>query len=237
MKEATRQTQLLEAFVMLADSLVAGFDSIDLLQALVDKSIELFDAADAGIILANDSFELEVLASTSERSRLIGLLQLANDQGPCLEAYATRAVVSVPDIDAETKRWPVFARQAIESGYHSVHAIPLRLRNTSLGSLNLFRETTGVLNEGDAVAAQALADVATISLLQERTLRETDVAREHLQRALDSRVVIEQAKGVISFTRGVDMDDAFRLIREHARANHLRLVDVSHSIVERELVL
>ncbi|MCU1529976.1 MAG: transcriptional regulator [Frondihabitans sp.] len=237
MTEATREAQLLSAFVTLADSLVAGFDTIDLLQALVEKSTELFDAADAGIILANASNELEVLASTSERSRLIGLLQLGAGRGPCVEAFTSGRVVSVPNIRTTSERWPVFAEQALESGYLSVHAIPLRLRETSLGSLNLFREDTGALNEVDAVAAQALADVATISLLQERALRETDVAREHLQRALDSRVVIEQAKGVISFTHDVDMDAAFKVIREHARSHQIRLVDLSREIVDRTTVL
>jgi transcriptional regulator with GAF, ATPase, and Fis domain len=235
--ETTREAQLLSAFVTLADSLVAGFDTIDLLQALVEKCTQLFDAADAGIILANTSNELEVLASTSERSRLIGLLQLGAGQGPCVEAYTSGQVVSVPDIRSAANRWPVFAEQALESGYSSVHAIPLRLRDASLGSLNLFREDTGVLNEIDAVAAQALADVATISLLQERALRETDVAREQLQRALDSRVVIEQAKGVISYTHDLDMDAAFKMIREHARSHQIRLVDLSHSIVDRTIVL
>jgi transcriptional regulator with GAF, ATPase, and Fis domain len=235
--ETTREAQLLSAFVTLADSLVGGFDTIDLLQALVEKCTELFDAADAGIILANTSNELEVLASTSERSRLIGLLQLGAGQGPCVESYTTGEVISVADLRTATERWPVFAAQALESGYSSVHAIPLRLRERSIGSLNLFREDTGALNEIDAVAAQALADVATISLLQERALRETDVAREQLQHALDSRVVIEQAKGVISYTHDLDMDAAFKLIREHARSNQIRLVDLARSIVDRTTVL
>lgn len=237
MTETTREAQLLSAFVTLADSLVGGFDTIDLLQALVEKCTDLFDAADAGIILANTSSELEVLASTSERSRLIGLLQLGAGQGPCVEAFTSATVVSVPDIHTATERWPVFAEQALESGYSSVHAIPLRLRETSIGSLNLFREDTGTLNDIDAVAAQALADVATISLLQERALRETDVAREQLQHALDSRVVIEQAKGVVSYTHDLDMDSAFKMIREHARSNQMRLVDLARAIVDRSTVL
>ncbi|ARC57788.1 hypothetical protein AS850_11960 [Frondihabitans sp. 762G35] len=237
MTDTTRETELLETFVTMADSLVVGFDILDLLQTLVEKTTKLFDAADAGIILANTRGELEVIASTSERSRLIGLLQLGSGAGPCLEAFQTGRVVSATSVDQMTSRWSVFADAAQESGYRSVHAIPLRLRTTSLGSLNLFRETEGVLNESDAAAAQALADVATISLLQERTLRETDVARAQLQRALDSRVVIEQAKGVISQQHGIDMDEAFRRIREHARASRTRLVIVAQEIVARQLTL
>ena len=237
MTDTTRETELLETFVTMADSLVVGFDILDLLQTLVEKTTKLFDAADAGIILANTRGELEVIASTSERSRLIGLLQLGSGAGPCLEAFQTGRVVSATSVDQMTSRWSAFAASAQESGYRSVHAIPLRLRTTSLGSLNLFRETEGVLNESDAAAAQALADVATISLLQERTLRETDVARAQLQRALDSRVVIEQAKGVISQQHGIDMDEAFRRIREHARASRTRLVIVAQEIVARQLTL
>jgi hypothetical protein len=233
----TRESLLLETFVTLADSLVVGFDTLDLLQVLVEKCTTLFDAADAGIILANVHGDLEVISSTSERSRLIGLLQLGIDEGPCVEAYRTSAVVSVVDLAEMESRWPRFAEAARESGYASVHAIPLRLRGTALGSLNLFRESTGRLNESDAVAAQALSDVATISILQERALRETDLARDQLQRALDSRVVIEQAKGVVSYTHDLDMDEAFRRIRDYARSNQLRLSDVARAVVARDLVL
>ncbi|GAA4681454.1 GAF and ANTAR domain-containing protein [Frondihabitans cladoniiphilus] len=233
----SRETELLETFVSLADSLVVGFDTLDLLQTLVERSTSLFDAADAGILLAGSSGELEVIASTSERSRLIGLMQLGVDEGPCVESYRTGRVVSVVDVAEIADRWPAFAAQSKESGYASVHAIPLRLRDEALGSLNLFRETPGRLNETDAVAAQALADVATISLLQERALRETDVARDQLQRALDSRIVIEQAKGVVSYQNGVDMDTAFKAIRDHARKNRERLSDVAARVVSRELTL
>lgn len=237
MTSPTRESLLLETFVTLADSLVVGFDTLDLLQVLVEKCTTLFDAADAGIILANVHGDLEVISSTSERSRLIGLLQLGIDEGPCVEAYRTSAVVSVVDLAEMESRWPRFAEAARESGYASVHAIPLRLRGTALGSLNLFRETPGRLNESDAVAAQALSDVATISILQERALRETDLARDQLQRALDSRVVIEQAKGVVSYTHDLDMDEAFRRIRDYARSNQLRLSDVARAVVARNLVL
>lgn len=237
MTSPTRESLLLETFVTLADSLVVGFDTLDLLQVLVEKCTTLFDAADAGIILANVHGDLEVISSTSERSRLIGLLQLGIDEGPCVEAYRTSAVVSVVDLAEMESRWPRFAEAARESGYASVHAIPLRLRGTALGSLNLFRETPGRLNESDAVAAQALSDVATISILQERALRETDLARDQLQRALDSRVVIEQAKGVVSYTHDLDMDESFRRIRDYARSNQLRLSDVARAVVARNLVL
>jgi len=232
-----RETQLLKTFVTLADSLVTGFDTIDLLQMLVERTTALFDAADAGIILAGSTGELEVIASTNERSKLVGLLQLRAGEGPCVESYTTGSVVSVPDLGEIDDRWPVFTDLARDSGYGSVHAIPLRLRDQTLGSLNLFRDTTGALNEDDATAAQALADVATISILQERALREIDSTRDQLQRALDSRVVIEQAKGVVSYTQSVDMDEAFQRIRRHARANRLPLVEVAADVVARRLTI
>jgi hypothetical protein len=233
----TRETRLLETFVTLADTLVAGFDTIDLLQVLVDRCVQLFDATDAGIMLDNGRGELEVIVSTSERSRLIGVLQLGAGEGPCVEAYATGRAVSVSDVSELVDRWPVFAARSAESGYAAVDAVPLRLRDTSLGSLNLFRERTGALSRADTDAVQALADVATISILQERVLRQTDVARDQLQRALDSRVVIEQAKGIVSHTLDVDMDEAFKRLRDHARSQRLRLSDVATAVVEKRLRL
>ena len=230
-----REALLAETFVALADSMVAGYDVVDLLQTLVERCAFLFDAADAGIILADGSGELEVIASTSERSHLIELMQLRVGEGPCVEAYVSGKVVSVPDVSAIEGRWPHFAARASELGYASVHSTPLRLRSETIGALNLFRDRPGELSEQDVAASQAMADVATIGILQERAFREADLTQRQLRRALESRVVIEQAKGVVAHTRGVDMDEAFRLIRLHAR-NHGELLDsVARAIVDRAL--
>jgi GAF domain-containing protein len=234
----TREGQLVETFVALADTLVVGYDIVDLLQTLVERCAALLDATDAGIILASassaekGSAELEVIASTSERTRLIGLMQLSADQGPCVEAYVTGAVVSVSDVRDVAFKWPRFAHDAVELGFASVHAVPLRLRDETLGSLNLFRDRTGVLNDDDATVARALADVATISILQERSIRETDIARQQLQHALSSRIVIEQAKGVVSQTQNVDMQEAFRQIRSRARNTGTNLSEVARMIID-----
>jgi GAF domain-containing protein len=233
----TREHRLLDTFVSLTDTLVADYDVLDLLQRLVDESTELFDAAAAGILLVNDDQVLEVVASTSERSNFIGLLQLNAGEGPCVEAFATGRAVSVVDTAEMERRWPRFAAASQESGYASVHSIPLRLRDTTLGSMNLFRETEGALNEDDARAAQALTDVATISILQQRVVEHATVAQEQLQRALDSRVVIEQAKGFLAHTRQVDMDEAFRILRNHARSNQTPLGDVARAVISRDLTL
>ncbi|OIH99554.1 MULTISPECIES: GAF and ANTAR domain-containing protein [unclassified Curtobacterium] len=233
----TREHRLVDTFVALTDTLVDDYDVVDLLQTLVDNVVDLFDASAAGILLVNQHQELEVLASTNERSGFVGLLQLDSGEGPCVECFSTGRLVSVEDQAEMRRRWPTFAAASAESGYASVHAIPMRLRDTTLGSLNLFREAEGRLNADDALAAQALTDVATISILQQRTVEHAKVAQDQLQRALDSRVVIEQAKGFVAYTHQVDMETAFRMLRQYARSHQERLADVARAVVERRLVI
>jgi transcriptional regulator with GAF, ATPase, and Fis domain len=228
----TRESMLVQTFVTLADSLVAEYDIIDLLQNLVDRSTDLFDASASGIILGPDDRHLEIIVSTSETSRIVGLMQLRAGEGPCVEAVTTGQVVSVENTTEIHDRWPTFADAAEGSGYLSVHAIPLRLRGETIGSLNLFRNHEGALNDMDAEAAQALADVATISVLQERTIRDATVIQNQLKHALDSRIVIEQAKGVIAHTHQLDMDAAYRLIRHHARSTQTAMAAVAAGIID-----
>ncbi|MDR6573698.1 transcriptional regulator with GAF, ATPase, and Fis domain [Curtobacterium sp. 320] len=233
----TREHRLVDTFVALTDILVDDYDVVELLQNLVDSVVDIFDASAAGILLVNQSQELEVLASTSDRSSFLGLLQLDAGEGPCVECFATGRPVSVRDHAEMERRWPTFAAASAESGYASVHAIPMRLRDTTLGSLNLFRESEGALNRDDALAAQALTDVATISILQQRSLEHANLAQQQLQRALDSRIVIEQAKGFLAQTHQIDMDQAFAKLRTHARSNQELLADVARAVVERRLVI
>jgi transcriptional regulator with GAF, ATPase, and Fis domain len=228
----TREALLVRTFVTVADSLVADYDVIDLLQTLVDHCTELFDAAAAGIALGPDDQHLEVIVSTSEESRLVGLMQLRVGEGPCVEAVTTGKVVSVADHAEMRSRWPAFARAARESDYDSVHAIPLRLRGEIIGSLNLFRTDEGALNDQDAIAAQALADVATIGILQQRAVHDSTLVRDQLQHALNSRVLIEQAKGVLAQTHGVDMDTAFKLLRHQARSTGTRMATVASAVID-----
>jgi len=234
----TREGQLLETFVTLADTLVADFDVVDLLCTLVDKCAALLDAAAAGIILsAGDDGELEVVASTNERSRLVEILQLREGSGPCVQSFVTGKAVAVTDIDAVGDKWPVFREGALEQGFASMHAVPLRLRATTIGSLNLFWDRTGGLSAADVNTVQALADVATIGILQERAIRESDIVRQQLQHALNSRVLIEQAKGVLAYTHNIHMGEAFDLIRDYARSHADSLAGVAERIVSRELTL
>ena len=231
MTALTREHHLLGTFVALADSLVDDFDVVDVLQRLVDECISLFDASAAGILLLSRSNKLEVIVSTSERSELVELMQLRAGAGSCVEAATTGQVVSVGDIDQIAHRWPAFAADARASGFASIHAIPMRLRESTLGSLNLLRDEPGVLNAADAAAAQALADIATISILQQRLVEESELAQAQLQRALDSRVVIEQAKGYLAQRLNIDMDEAFARIRKRARSTQARISVVAADVI------
>lgn len=233
----TREARLVETFVTLADSLVDDYDVVELLQILVDRAVELFDAAAGAIHLADRDGTLRVVASTSERSSFFGLLQLNAGEGPCIAAVTSGHLVTVETAAELHAYWPRFAEAANASGYIGVHAIPLRLRDTIVGSLNLFRETEGALNGADARAAQALADVATISLLQQRTIENATLATAQLQRALDGRVAIEQAKGYLARAAGVDMDTAFGMIRQYARSRQRRLGDVAAAVAREEVPL
>lgn len=233
----TRERRLVHTFVTLADTLVAGYDVVELLQKLVEACAELLDAAAAGILLAEPSGELAVVASTSEQSRLVEVMQLSVGNGPCVESFTSGRMVEIEDVAAVADRWPEFSREALAQGFKAVHAIPLTLRGSVIGTLNLFRGEIGQLSELDAIAARGLADVATIGILHERTLRENEIATVQLQHALDSRVVIEQAKGVIAQLNSVDMDAAFKTLRDYSRRNNLNLRGVAEQIVSRELRL
>lgn len=233
----TREDHLLQTVSALTDTLVADFDVVDLLQLLVDECTALFDASAAGILLKSPAGGLEVIVSTNERSEFVGLMQLRAGDGPCVEAVTTGQVVSVADLDQAADRWPAFAADARRSGYASLHAIPMRLRQATIGSLNLFRDRIGELNEPDAIAARTLTDIATISILQQRLVEESTIAQAQLQRALDSRVVIEQAKGYIAQSHGLDMDAAFQRLRSHARFTRTRLSDIAAEIVAGRLSL
>lgn len=231
------QRQLLETFVKLADTLIDDYDVVDLLQLLVDTCRDVLDTTAAGILLADSRGELEVVASTSEASRLVEMMQLSAEQGPCIESFRSGKRVSVPDIEDSKPEWWQFRGSAIAQGFRSMDALPLRLRDSTIGTLNLLRSSAGAAPEDTILAAQAFADVATIGILHERTLREGAILSEQLQAALNSRIIIEQAKGVVSHTRGVSIDEAFTLMRDYARSHSLGLSVVAARLVDRSLRL
>jgi transcriptional regulator with GAF, ATPase, and Fis domain len=223
---------LSDTFVELTDTMVAGFDVIDFLHVLTDRSVLLLDVSAAGLLLADPRGELRVVAASNEAARLLELFQLQNDQGPCLDCYRSGQPVQVPDLGAEAARWPRFAPTALQAGFAAVQALPMRLREQVIGALNLFRAVPGEFDPADVRVGQALADVATISLLHERSMRHSDLLNEQLQTALNSRVLIEQAKGKLAERLGVDMDQAFNLLREFARARNLRLSDLAQAFID-----
>ncbi|MFK4805194.1 GAF and ANTAR domain-containing protein [Microbacterium sp. ZW CA_36] len=235
MTKTSRDSRILQTFAMLADTMVDDYDVVDLLQLLVDACHDVLGISAAGILLADDEGDLQVVASTSEASRLVELMQLGAQAGPCIECYRTGAAVSVASIPSVPEKWGAFRDSATAHGFGATDAVPLRLRDTTIGALNLLREEEGPPDDFDVVAARAFADVATIGILHERSLRESELLARQLKQALQSRIVIEQAKGVVAFTNGVPIDDAFRIIRTYARSNQLPLSSVAARLVNREL--
>jgi transcriptional regulator with GAF, ATPase, and Fis domain len=223
---------LSEAFVELTDTMVADFDVIDFLHVLTDRSVQLLDVSAAGLLLADPRGELRVVAASSEAARLLELFQLQNDQGPCLDCFRSGQPVAAADLEAEADRWPRFAAAARRAGFAAVQALPLRLRDQVIGALNLFRAQPGAFDPADVRVGQGLADVATISLLHERTMRQSEALNEQLLTALNSRVIIEQAKGKLAERLGVDMERAFSLLRASARDRNRRLSEVAQSFVD-----
>ena len=223
---------LSETFVELTDTMVVGFDVIDFLHVLTDRSVQLLDVSAAGLLLADPRGELRVVAASSEAARLLELFQLQNDQGPCLDCFRSGRPVQAADLTAEAQRWPRFAPAARQAGFAAVQALPMRLREQVIGALNLFRAGPGAFAAADIRIGQALADVATISLLHERSMRHSDTLNEQLQNALNSRVVIEQAKGKLAERLGVDMDRAFSLLRDRARTSNRRLSDLAQAFID-----
>src|ERR1700730_14513457 len=223
---------LSETFVELTDTLVAGFDVIDFLHVLTGRSVQLLDVAAAGLLLLADPRGLRVVAASSEAVRLLELFQLQNDQGPCLDCFRAGRPVAAADLAAEAQRWPRFAAAAQQAGFAAVQALPMRLRDQVIGALNLFRAVPGAFDPADIRVGQALADVATISLLHERSMRHSDTLNEQLQTALNSRVIIEQAKGKLAERLGVDTDQAFSLLRDRARTSNRRLSDLARAFVD-----
>jgi GAF domain-containing protein len=222
---------LSDTFIDLADTMVADFDVIDFLHVLTDRSVTLLAASAAGVMLADPRGELRVAAASSEEAGLLELFQLQNDQGPCLECFRTGRAVTATDLAGPAPRWPRFAEAATRAGFATVEALPMRLRDQVIGALNLFRADPGQFDPAELRIAQALADVATIGLLHERNVRRREAVSEQLQGALNSRVVIEQAKGKLAERLGIDMDRAFRMLRDYARNSNQHLTDVARDFV------
>lgn len=230
-----RDVQLAETFVQLADSLVDDFDIVDLLTVLCDRGLGILEADAAGVLLLDGQGVLHVMAASSEEVRLLELFQLQNEQGPCFDCFHSGTRVVDGDVSVDDT-WPRFAPRARAAGFHQVHAFPLRLRDTVIGALNLFIEDGGrSMSATDQALAQALADVATIAVLQHQAAREAAEVVAQLHEALNSRIAIEQAKGVLAERASVEMSEAFSRLRAYARQRNLKLSAVAAAVVAGSL--
>lgn len=222
-------------FVELADTLVEGYDPLVFLHHLAERCVEVLGIAEAGLVLVDTRGQLQALASSSERMRLIELLEVQRQDGPCLDCWRDGGAVAEDQLAGATERWPHFAPAALEAGFASAYAVPMRLRDERLGALNLFANEASGLSGTDQAVAQAMADVATIGILHERFIARREEVTQQLQVAFNSRVVLEQAKGLIAEAAKVDMDQAFALLRGHARHHNLLLSEVARRVIDREL--
>jgi len=223
--------RLSQVFVELADTLVTDFDVVDFMTVLAHRCVELLDASEAGVVLADERGSLRSVASSHESARLLDLFEIQNQEGPCLDCYRTGEQVINVSLAPSEYRWPGFAGEARRLGFTTAHALPMRLRGQVIGAINIFAANATTLTAPEIEIGQALADVATVGLLQERSIREARLLNEQLQAALNSRVVIEQAKGMLAERRLVEMDAAFETLRSYARNTNQKLSAVAHAVV------
>lgn len=231
----TRESILANTFVELADTLVDDFDIVDLLTTLSGRCVEILDVDAAGIMLVGPDDTLRAAASSSEVMRIVELFEIQAQEGPCWDSYRTGQPVVNQDLADVDGRWPTFAPVATAAGFRAADAVPLRLRDQIIGALNLFSAEPGSLDDDDLVVARALADVATIAILQQRRIFDTDTVNDQLNHALTSRITIEQAKGIVAERERLDMPEAFDRLRTYARSNNQRLHDVATALIDGKL--
>ncbi len=225
------QPPLSDVFIEMADTLVDDFDVLDFLHTLTERCVELLGVTAAGLMLTDGAGNLQVVAASSERTRLLELFQLQTDEGPCVDCFRTGAAVSVDDLTT-ARRWPRFTTAASQAGFAAVHALPMKLRTEVIGALNLFETEPGALDQEKLRVGQALADIATVGLLQQRAIHARDVLTEQLQAALNSRVLIEQAKGLLAERLQIDVAQAFTILRSTARNHNRKLSDLAQALVD-----
>ena len=231
----SREADVVRSLVEMADTLVDDYDVVDLLTGLADRCVSLLGVSAAGVMLASPAGSLGLVASSSEAMRLLELFELQAQEGPCLDAFRTGERVEHEHLVAGSGRWPSFAAAAIEAGFRSALALPLRLREVTIGALNLLSTTGTPLAEADIIVARAFADLAALSIIQHQAAADAQLLNEQLSGALTSRVVIEQAKGVISERASVDLAEAFSRLRAYARNRNLRLTEVAQAAIDGTL--
>jgi GAF domain-containing protein len=231
----SREADVVKSLVEMADTLAGDYDVVDMLTGVADRCVRLLGVSAAGVMLASPAGSLGLVASSSEAMRLLELFELQAQEGPCLDAFRTGEPVGHENLQAGAGRWPLFSAAALRAGFASALALPLRLREMTLGALNLLGATRAPMTEADLIVARAFADLAALSIAQHRASADAQRLNEQLSAALTSRVVIEQAKGVISERAGVDLAEAFTRLRSHARSHNLRLTDVAHAAIDGTL--
>jgi hypothetical protein len=231
----SRERRLVKTFVEIADTLVEDFDVVEFFASLAERVVELGMASEVGILLVDEAGDLRFVAASAERAQLLELFQVQNEEGPCQDCFSTGMPVSVDDLEVAGDRWPLFAPRAVLAGFRSVQAVPLRLRGTILGAFNVFMNDPGGIPPDVQAVVQAMADVATIGLLQQRELDRAHSVEGQLQRALQTRIGIEQAKGIISERMGIPMDAAFGLLRGYSRNHNQKLHDTARDVVRGAL--
>jgi GAF domain-containing protein len=231
----TREADVVRSLVEMADTLAGDYDIVDMLTGLADRCVHLLGVSAAGVMLASPAGSLALVASSSEAMRLLELFELQAQEGPCLDAFRTGEPVAHENLQAGAGRWPSFSAAALSGGFASALALPLRLREVTLGALNLLSATRTPMNESDLIVARAFADLAALSIAQHRASTEAQRLNEQLSGALTSRVVIEQAKGVIAERAGTDLAEAFSRLRAYARNHNQRLTDVAQAAIDGTL--
>lgn len=233
--EKSREAKINAAFIAMADALMNEYDIVDLLSTLLNACTDILGVDAGGILLADASGNLELVASTSEEAELVETITIAAGEGPCIDCFHTAAPVSVPDIESLAEKWPRFHRTALEQGFRSTYAVPMRLRDEVVGVMNLLHSEPGPTSEEDGTVAQALADLAVLGVLHERNFRSPYAITEQMHLALDTRILIEQAKGVLAHEENLSMTQAFDALRSYARANGTTLRRVSEAVTHRTL--
>jgi GAF domain-containing protein len=224
-------TQLADFFLEAADTLVDDFDVVDFFQTLTQHVAEVSGAEAVGLVLTDHHGRVRFMAANNESGRMLELFQIQSSEGPCLDCVVTRAPVVNADLAHAADRWPQFAPRALAAGFRSVHAFPMRLRDQAIGALNLFGSVDARFAPEEVRVVQALADVATIAILQERSVTRAEALAEQLQGALNSRIAIEQAKGALARANGISTSEAFDLLRSEARTGRRRLFDVAQTVL------
>jgi GAF domain-containing protein len=230
-----RESLLIATLVELADNLVDDYDVIDVLTVLTHRCVEAVDVDAAGVMLASPAGELQFVASSSESMTVLELFQIQANEGPCVDCYRSGVAITNQSLNESDGRWPLFTPRALAQGFRAVHSLPMRLRGRTIGALNLFRTHQGALTDDDVIVAQGLADVATIAILQHQSSIDATALNAQLSNALNSRVIIEQAKGMICQSTGSDMNDAFNRLRAHARNHNEGLTGLATRVVAKSI--